>query len=326
MQKYATQIVTTSTIARIPIPDDEMKGKIIGKEGRNIRAFEQYGGVDIIIDGAQNSISVSSFNPIRREIAIRALKSLMEDGRIQPVRIEEALIEEERKIDEIIEEAGDETIRELDVYDLNDDIKIMLGRLKFRTSYNQNVLQHSIEVAKISAAIAAELELDEGIALRCGLLHDIGKAVDYEQDGSHVVLGVKILKRANMNPIIINAVEAHHDDAKKETLYAEIVAIADAISAARPGARNNSVEDFFIRMDDIEQHLRNIDGVKKAFVLQSGRQIRVMVDPVAVNELEFVEVSRKVHEVLKAVAKIPGEIVITVIRESRLVSKLNNNE
>jgi ribonuclease Y len=326
MQKYATQIVTTSTIARIPIPDDEMKGKIIGKEGRNIRAFEQYGGVDIIIDGAQNSISVSSFNPIRREIAIRALKSLMEDGRIQPVRIEEALIEEERKIDEIIEEAGDETIRELDVYDLNDDIKIMLGRLKFRTSYNQNVLQHSIEVAKISAAIAAELELDEGIALRCGLLHDIGKAVDYEQEGSHVVLGVKILKRANMNPIIINAVEAHHDDAKKETLYAEIVAIADAISAARPGARNNSVEDFFIRMDDIEQHLRNIDGVKKAFVLQSGRQIRVMVDPVAVNELEFVEVSRKVHEVLKAVAKIPGEIVITVIRESRLVSKLNNNE
>jgi ribonuclease Y len=218
------------------------------------------------------------------------------------------------------------TIRELDVYDLNDDIKIMLGRLKFRTSYNQNVLQHSIEVAKISAAIAAELELDEGIALRCGLLHDIGKAVDYEQDGSHVVLGVKILKRANMNPIIINAVEAHHDDAKKETLYAEIVAIADAISAARPGARNNSVEDFFIRMDDIEQHLRNIDGVKKAFVLQSGRQIRVMVDPVAVNELEFVEVSRKVHEVLKAVAKIPGEIVITVIRESRLVSKLNNVE
>ncbi|KAJ3618748.1 hypothetical protein Zmor_008760 [Zophobas morio] len=324
MEKSAIDLVTSSSITKVAIPNQEMKGKIIGKEGRNIRAFEQYGGVDLLIDDTPDSIGISSFNPIRREIAARALEELIDDGRIQPVRIEEALIESEKKLNTIIEQTGNDAVKELEIYDLPDDVKFLVGKLKYRTSYNQNVLKHSMEVAKISAIIAAELKQDSYTALKAGLLHDIGKAVDYEQEGSHVALGVQILKKANMDKIIINAVESHHDDVKKESIIAEIISIADSLSAARPGARNNNVADFFVRMDEIEQLIKSFNGVKSAYVLRSGRQIRIIVDPELIDDVKLAEISQKITDAIAKNNKVPGEIVITIIREQRLTSKINS--
>jgi ribonuclease Y len=324
MEKSSIDLVTSSSITKVTIPNQEMKGKIIGKEGRNIRAFEQYGGVDLVIDDTPNSISISSFNPIRREIAARALEELIDDGRIQPVRIEEALIESEKKLNTIIEQTGNDAVNELEIYDLPEEIKFLVGKLKYRTSYNQNVLKHSMEVAKISAIIAAELKQDSYLALKAGLLHDIGKAVDYEQEGSHVALGVQILKKANLDKIIINAVESHHDDVKKESIIAEIISIADSLSAARPGARNNNVADFFVRMDEIEQLIKSFNGVKNAYVLRSGRQIRIIVDPELIDDAKLAEISQKITDAIAKNNKVPGEIVITIIREQRLTSKINS--
>lgn len=322
MEKIAVDTVTDNTTSKVLIDSPEIKGKIIGKEGRNIKVFEQFGGVDIIIDDAPNYVTVSSFNPIRREIAVRALKSLIDDGRIQPSRIEESLIIEENKLQEHIIEIGKEAIDSLGIFDFNEELVELIGRLNFRTSYGQNVLKHSIEVAKLCSSIAAEFGLDHYLALKCGLLHDIGKAVDYELEGSHVSIGVKILKKQGIDPIIINAVESHHDDVEKESVYAELVVIADTISAARPGARNNNFEDFFLRMDELEKTLLDIYGVKKAYALQAGRQIRVIVDPELLSDDDMIKLNHEVSEIIKKNKTIAGEISITIIRETRIGSKV----
>ncbi|AHI52670.1 HDIG domain-containing metalloprotein [Spiroplasma culicicola] len=317
MEKSHVQITNEKNTSIFIIEDESLKGKIIGREGRNVKAFQQYGGVDIIIDDIPNRILISSFNPIRREIAYNTLKVLLDSGRIQPAAIEETLILEEEKIQETFKRTGLETVKNLDLYDLPDEIVENLGKLKCRYSYGQNVLQHSIEVAKISASIARELNMDEKIALKAGLLHDIGKAMDFEQDGSHIQLGVLLLRKYKIDEIIVNAVEAHHNDVAKKTIYAEIVAIADASSAARPGARNNNSEEFYLRMKEIENDCNAIKGVEKTYVLQSGRNIRVIVNPLEINEYDLKDVLYKIKSTIAEKNCTPGEIKITVIYEKR---------
>jgi len=321
MEKYWTKIVDERTISTIKIEDDDLKGRIIGKEGRNIRAFEQYGGVDLIIDETPNVVQVSSFNPIRREIAVRALKKLIEDGRIQPVRIEQELINQEKMLEEHILEVGQEVINELGIEKMSVELIRLVGRLKYRTSYSQNVLTHSIEVAKISGQIARELNLNVDLAMRAGLLHDIGKAIDFEQEGNHVSLGVDFCKRYDESPIVINAIAAHHEDIPKDNIYSVIVAMADGISASRPGARNNQLDDFIRRMSEIEKICNTIPGVVKSYAVQSGRQIRVIVDPIKINDLELMDLSNKIREQIRQKVIIPGEITLTLIRENRSVQK-----
>lgn len=323
MEKYNIDVVVEKTTSIIKLDSEDYKGRIIGKEGRNIKVFEQYGGVDIIIDEVPNTITISSFNPIRREIAVRALNSLIKDGRIQPQKIEEALIYEEQRLDEIIMDTGKEAAKSLGIFDLNIELIKLLGKLKYRTSYGQNALQHCLEVGSIAGTLAAELDLDPYLAKKAGLLHDIGKAVDFEQEeGSHVSLGVQVLKRIQEDEIIINAVAAHHGDTEKTSHYAELVVIADTISAARPGARNNNVQDFFVRMDELEKVVKAVDGVLNAFVLQAGRQIRVIVDSDIVDDTNLNIVSKEIQRKVKETTKTPGETVITVIRERRTVLKV----
>jgi ribonuclease Y len=304
-------------VATVKIEEDELKGRIIGKEGRNIRAFEQYGGVDIIIDDTPNLVQVSSFNPIRREIAVRALKKLIEDKRIQPARIEQELIIQEQIMDDNILEIGHSVVDELKINDMAPELIYLIGKLKFRTSYSQNVLAHSIEVAKLSGEIANELNLDSNLAIRAGLLHDIGKAIDFEQGGNHVLLGTNVAMKYGENALVVNAIAAHHEDEPKTSIYAEIVAIADGISASRPGARNNLLEDFLKRMNEIERICNEVPGVVKTYALQSGRQIRVIVNPTDVSDYDLIKLTEALKEKIRTNVIIPGDVTLTVIRESR---------
>ncbi|ATZ18832.1 ribonuclease Y [Williamsoniiplasma somnilux] len=319
MEKYATEIANDKTTNVIKLENDDLKGRIIGKDGRNIKVFEQSGGVDVVIDDTPGVVVISSFNPIRREIAKRTLEKLLIDGRIQPSKIESELKKQEENINEIILEEGTNVVKELEISNMDIELVKLVGKLKYRTSYGQSVLLHSVEVAKIAGSIAAELNLNVKDAIRAGLLHDIGKAVDFEQEGNHVILGVDVARKYGENDVVINAIESHHEDVAKETPIAAIVSIADSISASRPGARNNTVSEFFTRMKEIEKACNAIPGVDKAYALQSGRQIRVIVDPTTVNDEQMSETIERVKEAIENSAKIPGDTTITLIREKREV-------
>ncbi|WP_339022457.1 HD domain-containing protein [Spiroplasma endosymbiont of Crioceris asparagi] len=315
MQDVAVDSTETYNLTFMDIDSEDLKGRIIGKEGRNIKAFQHYGGVDIIIDDSTTKIGISSFNPIRREVALRTLKKLLKLGRLQPVLIEEEIQLQNKFIEEEIYDIGEKTIAKLDLDNVSKRLTYLLGRLHFRTSYGQNVLVHSIEVAQLCGKIALELGLDPRIAKKAGLFHDIGKAVDSESEMTHVQIGAQELKNANELSIIINAVEAHHGDVEKQSPYAEIVVIADTLSAARTGARNNDIGNFITRMREVEEECKKVNGVMRVFALQSGRQIRVIVDPKKVSDLEMKIISEEIKNVVKRINKTPGKIVVTIIRE-----------
>ncbi|ATG97309.1 ribonuclease Y [Mesoplasma lactucae] len=316
MEKFKTDFASERVTTVVKIPDEQMKGRIIGKDGRNIKTFEQYAGVDIVIDDTPDMILVSSFNPIRREIAVKTLEKLISDGRIQPVRIEQELIEQEKLLNDVILETGQKVTEELGIYDMDLQLVKLVGQLKYRTSYTQNVLTHSIEVAQISRTIAEELGLNAHDAVRAGLLHDIGKAVDFEEEGNHVELGVELARKYGENEVVVNAIAAHHEDVPKQTFIASIVAIADSISASRPGARNEQTEDFVKRINEIEEICNQIPGVTRSYALQSGRQVRVIVDPAVVSDYDISQLSQEIADKLKEVS-IPGNTTLTIIRERR---------
>ncbi|WHP38874.1 MAG: ribonuclease Y [Mollicutes bacterium] len=318
IERYASEFINEKTTTKIDLGDEKLKGKIIGKEGRNIKSFEELSGVDIIIENDSNIIRLSSFNPVRREIAMRALKKLIDDGRIQPQRIEEFLEIEKKNVDLIIAEAGKNTVRELGITDLDPELINQLGKLKFRTSYGQNVLQHSIEVAKISGAMAKELNLNDRIAVRCGLLHDIGKSLDYEIERSHVELGVDLAQKYQESDYVINAIHSHHGDIPANNIYSLLISASDTISASRPGARDNVHEDYLKRLEIIEKVCNQIEGVQKSYAVKSGRVIRVFVDPLVVGDHETNKIAETIQKELRTQLKVPGEVVIKIIREYRI--------
>ncbi|MFW4371307.1 MAG: ribonuclease Y [Spiroplasma sp. hy2] len=318
IERYAAKVVAEKTTTSIYLEDDNMKGRIIGKDGRNIRTFEIAAGVDLIIDDTPNVVQISSFNPIRREIAKKTLEKLLLDGRIQPTRIEETIKLEQEEIEMTILEAGKEIAAELAIDNLDIELIRHLGILKYRTSYGQNVLLHSVEVAKLAAIMASELGLDSAIAMRAGLLHDIGKAVDFENEGSHVTLGVQIATKCNEHPIIINAIASHHGEVPVTNPYSILVSAADTLSAARPGSRNNTVENYIARMNELEKICQTVHGVQSAYVLQAGRQIRVIVNPIINDDARTHKIALDIKEKIKQAKAIPGDIFITVIRELRV--------
>ena len=322
IERYASQIVTEKTTNLVELDNDNIKGRIIGKEGRNIKTFQTYAGVDLIIDDTPNMVQVSCFDPIRREIAVRALRNLIVDGRIQPVKVEEFIDDAKANLEEEILNHGKKAVEELAIFNMDTDLIKLIGRLYYRTSYNQNVLLHSLEVAKLCGIIAAELGLDVKLAKRAGLLHDIGKAVDQSSEGSHVTIGAKIATEFKESPIIRNAILAHHNEYKAESPYAIIVRSADTLSAARPGTRNNNLEDYITRMKEIEAVCCKIAGVQQAFVYQAGREIQIIVNPKMVNDKQTHLLSLKIMKEIKAVRFYPGDININVIRQVRVRQKL----
>ncbi|MCL2742430.1 MAG: ribonuclease Y [Planctomycetaceae bacterium] len=315
MQRYAAAHTAESTTSTVDIPSDEMKGRIIGREGRNIRTFEKITGVEIIIDDTPGVVIVSCFDPVRREVARLSLTRLITDGRIHPARIEEIVAETNKDIQNIMQRTGAEACQELDIFGLNERLVHLLGRLHFRTSFSQNVLRHSIEVAFISGLIAVELGLNVKLARRCGLLHDIGKAADHEIEGGHPKIGADILKRYGEPQEVIHAALGHHDDAKVENPYTVIVAIADACSASRPGARRESLENYVKRMEELEAIANEFTGVEQSFAVQAGREMRIMVNAEKVTDEAAAKVCRDIAKALTERVQFPGEIKVTVIRE-----------
>lgn len=311
----SSEVMATS----ITIPSDDVKGKIIGKEGRNIRAFERIAGVDLIVDDTPGTITISAFDPVRRQIARVALENLIMDGRIQPAKIEDAVEKAKSEINKIIKEKGEKAAYECDVYNLDPRIISILGRLYFRTSYGQNVLQHSIEMAHISGVLAEELGADVGIAKAGALLHDIGKAVDHEVQGTHVEIGRRILEKFGADKRIIQAIQAHHEEYPYETVESVIVQVADAISGGRPGARRDTVEHYLKRLGDLEGIATSFDGVDHAHAIQAGREIRVFVIPEKISDMDARKLARDIAERIEKELKYPGEIKVNVIRESRIV-------
>ena len=295
-----------------------MKGRIIGREGRNIKAIEQATGVDLIIDDTPDVITISCFDPIRREIARQSLETLMKDGRIQPGRIEEVVAKVSREMDETVLRIGEEAIFKLSIGRMNKELVRLLGRLRFRYSYGQNVLEHSMEVAVFSGIMAAELGLNQTLAKRAGLLHDIGKAIDFEQEGSHVDLGAKVAKKYGENAIIVNSIESHHGDVAPSDIIAELVSAADTLSAARPGARYESMENYIERLAQLENIAQSFSGVEKAYAIQAGREIRVLVQPDRINDITMVKVAHEIKERIQNELTYPGQIKVTLIREVRV--------
>jgi ribonuclease Y len=317
IQRYASDYVSEATVSVVALPNEEMKGRIIGREGRNIRTIEQLTGVDLIIDDTPEAVILSSFDPIRREIARISIEKLVQDGRIHPTRIEEMVNKASREVEESMREAGEQVVFDTNVAGLPQEIVHMLGRLKYRTSYGQNVLQHAVEVCRIAGMLAAELDLDVNAAKKAGLLHDLGKAVDFEMDGSHVQLGAEIARRYKLDPITINSIESHHGDVEPETPIASLVSAADAISAARPGARRENIETYIKRIEKLEEIAQSIPGVEKSYAVQAGREIRVIVEPDTVSDEEM---PLLVHEICKKIEEelnFPGQIKVNMIRESR---------
>ena len=321
MEKYAADVTNEQTISVISLPNDEMKGRIIGREGRNVRTIESVTGVDLIIDDTPEAIVISSFDPLRREIARLTLETLIKDGRIHPARIEEVYDKMSNEVNQKIKEYGKNTIYELGLSKMDPELIEIVGKLHFRTSYGQNALKHSKEVAHICGLLAAELGENINLAKRAGLLHDIGKAIDFEMEGSHVDIGVELAKKYNENKVVINAIASHHGDVPATSIIATIVSIADTISASRPGARNDSTENYFQRLEKIEEIGNGVEGVDKAYAIQAGRELRVIVKPEEVDDLMSYQIARSIKEKIENEVQYPGTVKVTVIRETRVTEE-----
>ena len=317
IDKYSQEVITERTVSTVALPSDEMKGRIIGREGRNIRTLEQMLGVDIIIDDTPEVISVSCFDPIRRETAKLALEYLIKDGRIQPGRIEEVVEKAKQDVAKSTHEAGINAAFKLGLPRINKDLLDIIGRLKYRTSYGQNVLDHSMQVAYLCGIMASELGIDQNLAKRAGLLHDIGKAVDFEMEGSHVEIGVRIAKKFGESDVVINAIESHHGDVPADSIIAHLVSAADTLSAARPGARSETLENYIKRISQLEDICKSYEGIQSSYAMQSGREVRVMVVPDKIDDLKAYKLAREIKERIENEMTYPGQIKVSVIREVR---------
>ena len=319
IQKCAADHTAETTVSIVNLPNDDMKGRIIGREGRNIKALETLTGIDLIIDDTPDAVIISGFDPLRREVAKLALEKLIDDGRIHPAKIEEMVEKAKEEIEATIKAEGERATLETGVMGLNSDIVRLLGKLKYRTSYGQNVLNHSIEVSNLARIMAEELGVDSTRARRAGLLHDIGKALDHDMEGTHVELGVEVLRKYKENELVVNAVEAHHGDVEPQTIEAVLVQAADAISASRPGARRETLETYIKRLQNLEEIANSFEGVDKSFAIQAGREVRIMVKPEKVSDDDMIVLARNIAQKVEADMEYPGQIKVNLIRESRIV-------
>jgi len=319
IQRCAVSYTSDSLVATVDLPNDDMKGRIIGREGRNIRAIEKATGVDVIVDDTPGVIVVSCFDNVRREIARRALAKLILDGRIHPSRIEELVAQTKKEVDDDIRETGKKTLIDLNIHNVHNKLVKLLGRLKYRTSYGQNVLKHSVEVAYLASAVAGELKLNSKLALRCGLFHDIGKALDHEIEGGHPAIGADTARRCGERKEVINSIAAHHEDVPPESIYAVISQVADAISAARPGARRETMEKYIKRLERLENVAHEFSGVEQAYAIQAGREVRVIVDADRIDDVKSIHICRDIAKKIEEELSYPGEVKVTLIREKRVV-------